>query len=115
MARAPPPACSQRLPRPRRARWDCDCGGHARQRAPIVEKAILVFLFVSLSLWAAGRNLGAVSLAALERLRVAHHEEHGLCQTLQNREIALVKSKGLCGENLQHSNYLTLVADGCGH
>ena len=39
-------------------------------------------------------------LTALERLRVAHHEQHGLCQTLQNREIALVKSKGLRRKNL---------------
>src|SRR5208282_618804 len=62
-----------------------------------------------------GWSLLGRPLTALERLRVAHHQEHGLCQTLQNREVALVKSKGLCGENLQHSNDLTLVADGCGH
>jgi hypothetical protein len=38
---------------------------------------------------------GGYSATALEGLRVAYHEEHGLCQTLQNREIALVKSRGL--------------------
>src|SRR5208282_534625 len=47
--------------------------------------------------------------------RVAHHEEHGLCQTVENRDIALVKSKGVRRENLEHSDDLTLVPDGCGH
>jgi hypothetical protein len=59
-------------------------------------------------------NVCANALTAPERLRLAHHEEHGLCQTLQNREIALVKSKGLRRENLQQSHDLTLVPDGCG-
>jgi len=44
----------------------------------------------------------------------AQHEEHGLCQTLQYREVALVKSKGEGRENLQYSDHLALVPDRCG-
>jgi hypothetical protein len=32
-------------------------------------------------------NVSANALTAPERLRLAHHEEHGLCQTLQNRRV----------------------------
>jgi len=38
-----------------------------------------------------------------------------LGQALQDREIALVKSKGLRRENLDQSDDLTLVMGGCGH
>jgi hypothetical protein len=56
-----------------------------------------------------------LALAALEKLGLTPHQQRRLCQTLQHRDIALVKRKRLWRENLDQSHHLPLIPDGCSH
>jgi len=51
------------------------------------------------------------SLGALEKLRIADHEQCGLGQAFEDGEVAFIKGEGVRGKDLKQFDDVALVAE----
>ena len=61
------------------------------------------------------KRAGFSNQSRLQKLRLTQHQQRGLCQALQNCDVALVKRKRLWRENFHQSHHLPLIPDGCSY